>query len=265
MITIQELLYNRGLAPDKRIKIVRHKDNNTNVLDLYKNDKPLFLEYQAMQKKDVFNNVDYIVSFLGTDNVSALFVGVFAVNGKKVCNDFVHYDLSEVGGFDDLKERIVIRWRNPIMWHQWLPKATEVVEMRQGLQYKQFTDYAEIVLSFPELREIVAHRYPDWHNALSAVNGIYLITDLCSGKLYVGAAYGSQGIWGRWADYVRTNGHGNNKALMKLCETGGYADANFQFSVLMLLSKTATAEQVIRNEQLFKRKLGTNAFGLNCN
>lgn len=103
MITIQELLYNRGLAPDKRIKIVRHKDTNTNVLDLYKNDKSLFLEYQAMQKKDVFNNVDYIVSFLGTDNVSALFVGVFAVNGKKVCNDFVHYDLSEVGGFDDLK------------------------------------------------------------------------------------------------------------------------------------------------------------------
>jgi hypothetical protein len=53
----------------------------------------------------------------------------------------------------------------------------------------------------------------DWYNNLSTVKGIYLITDN-NNKLYVGSAYGVEGIWGRWKEYVNTNGHGNNIALI---------------------------------------------------
>lgn len=265
MITLQELLTNRGLDMKCRIKLVRHKDNNQDLEAMYKYDKALFFKYQETQKKDVFNSVDYIVSFLGYDNAVAMFIGVFKVLGKEVADGFYMYDLQDVSGFEDLKERVIIKWKNPIVWHQWLQEQTEVVELQQGLQYKRFTDYAEIILTYPELCEIIQNRYADWYNALSTVNGIYLITDLGCGKLYVGSAYGEQGIWGRWTDYVKTCGHGNNKALMELCKDKGYAAKNFQFSVLMLLSKTATSEQIVRNEQLFKRKLGTNAFGLNYN
>lgn len=44
-----------------------------------------------------------------------------------------------------------------------------------------------------------------------------------------------------------------------------YAVKYFQFSILMLLPKTVTPDEAIRKEQLFKRKLGSNTFGLNNN
>ena len=95
---------------------------------------------------------------------------------------------------------------------------------------------------------------------------MYLITDTLSGMLYVGSAYGEDGIWGRWKEYVATNGHGGNKALKNLIdEDWEYACKHFRFSILMLLPKTVTPDEAIRKEQLFKRKLGTNSFGLNNN
>ena len=83
MITLQELLTNRGLDMKCRIKLVRHKDNNQDLEAMYKYDKALFFKYQETQKKDVFNSVDYIVSFLGYDNAVAMFIGVFKVLGKE--------------------------------------------------------------------------------------------------------------------------------------------------------------------------------------
>ena len=100
---------------------------------------------------------------------------------------------------------------------------------------------------------------------LSATKGIYLISDTKTGKLYVGSAYGEDGIWGRWKDYARTKGHGNNKTLKELIQNDkGYGN-NFKFSILMLLPNTITADQAIKKETLFKNKLGTNTFGLNNN
>ena len=117
-----------------------------------------------------------------------------------------------------------------------------------------------------KLREIVRNEYREWKIVLSAVKGVYLITDTRTGKLYVGSAYGESGIWGRWCDYVNTNGHGGNKSLLELINKDkDYASECFQFSILMLLPKTVTADEAIAKEQLFKRKLGTNAFGLNNN
>lgn len=101
---------------------------------------------------------------------------------------------------------------------------------------------------------------------LSAIRGVYLITDLNTGKLYVGSAYGDDGIWGRWSEYVVTGGHGGNKSLRELIEKDEhYASKHFQFSILMLLPKTVTADEAVSKEKLFKRKLGSNSFGLNKN
>jgi hypothetical protein len=55
----------------------------------------------------------------------------------------------------------------------------------------------EFSLSHRELKELFsnegAHR--DWRASLSAVGGIYLILAEASGDLYVGSAYGEEGIW----------------------------------------------------------------------
>lgn len=54
-----------------------------------------------------------------------------------------------------------------------------------------------------------------------------------------------------------------NKTLKELIEANPRHSQNFQFSILMLLPRTITADEAIKKEKLFKNKLGTNAFGLN--
>lgn len=266
MITIQELLFNRGLDRQARIKLVRHKDRRLDLYGLYRSDRRAFLKYQCTQVKDVFNDVDFIVSFVGEEGMQARFVGVYKVIEKTFDGNVFTYSMEEIDGYDDLKERVIIRWENAISWHQWIKNKMEVLEISPGLNYKRFTDYFDLILDFNELREIVEKQYADWRRVLSAIKGVYLISDRNTGKLYVGSAYGEDGIWGRWSNYVATNGHGGNKALIELIDADAkYASKYFLFSILMLLPKTVTADEAIRKEQLFKRKLGTNSYGLNNN
>lgn len=267
MITVQELLYNRGLDKKSSVKLVRHKTNTQDLYNLYRTDKQKFLAYQNSQSKDVFNGVDFIVSFIGEEGLLSRFIGVFRlIDKKQLAEDHFEYQMDEVKEqFDDLKERVIIRWTNAISWHQWINNEMEVIEIHPGLHYKHFTDYFDFILSFHELKEIVENRYNDWKKMLSATKGIYLISDTKTGKLYVGSAYGEEGIWGRWTQYVSTNGHGNNKTLKELISNNPKHGEHFQFSILMLLPRTITAEEAIKKEGIFKNKLGTNSFGLNNN
>ncbi|MCX6227045.1 MAG: GIY-YIG nuclease family protein [Bacteroidia bacterium] len=266
MITIQELLYNRGLDKSAKIKLVRHKDRRLDLYNLYRTDKQEFLNYQNSQSKDIINTVDFIVSFIGEEGVLSRFIGVYKILDKKhLPNEHFEYRMEEVYGFEDLKERVIIRWENAISWHQWIKNKMEVLQIHPGLHYKQFTDYSDFILEFVELKEIVNNQYSDWKRMLSVTKGIYLISDTKTGKLYVGSAYGDEGIWGRWTKYVLTNGHGDNKTLKELIEKDPNHAESFQFSILMLLPRTITADEAIKKERLFKNKLGTNSFGLNNN
>ena len=277
MITIQELLYNRGLDKNAQTKLVRHKDKRFDLYYIYKSSPDLFLDYQCSQENDVFRDCEYIVSFIGEENNLARFIGVYKVLDRKPYNGTLNiegrefrykflYLMCEVEDFEDLKDRVIIRWENAISWHQWIKNEMEVVEISPGLHYKHFTDYFDIIISFGELQEIIINQYKDWKIALSSVKGVYLITDTFSGKLYVGSAYGDDGIWGRWKSYVHTNGHGGNKMLKSLIdEDWEYAVKYFRFSILTILPTTTTTYEVIKKEQLFKRKLGSNSFGLNNN
>ena len=47
MITIQELLFNRGLDKNAKIKLVRHKDGRQDLYNLYKTEKDKFLRLFA--------------------------------------------------------------------------------------------------------------------------------------------------------------------------------------------------------------------------
>ena len=281
MITIQELLSSRlekcGVTSTKQIKLVRQKDARQDLYELYRHNKEAFLNYQSAQSKPVFNNVDYIVSFIGEEGTSARFIGVYKIvetielnktdkpSGVKDIDNYF-YKMQELPGFDDMKERVIIKWGNAIAWHQWYKNEMEVIEISPGLSYRQFTDYMDFELSFDELSDIINNEYPDWKKMLSAVYGVYVISDGKSGKLYIGSAYGENGgIWGRWSEYVKTNGHGNNKTLKELVDNDPNYAQNFTFSLVMTMSKSSTKEAVIAKEQLFKRKFGTIANGLNNN
>lgn len=77
-----------------------------------------------------------------------------------------------------------------------------------------------------------------------------------SGKTYVGAAYGTENLWGRWENYANT-GHGGNKLLK------GLDPSQFQWSIIRTLSGSMSSKEVIRVEKIEMRKHGSKAIGLN--
>jgi len=208
---------------------------------------------------------------LGETSTLARFIGVYKVNGVKPIVDedgeFVFYDLEEVAGFEELKERVIIDWgKGTTSWHQWFENEKEVVEikLKPDLNYKLFKNYDDIILNYSELQDIIKHEYSDWKSPLSAINAIYLILDKKEGKQYVGSTYGADGIWGRWKEYAK-NGSADNKLLKELTNSDKNYANNFQWSILTTLSKTITKDEAIAIENKYKNKLGSRAFGLNAN
>jgi len=165
MITIQELLFNRGLNQKSRIKLARHKEHGLDLYNDYREDPKTFTNYQNNQAQDVFGKVDYVVSFLGEDGMRSRFIGVYRVLSKKKVGKRFHYETREESGFEDLKERVIINWGVPSSaraWHQSIKIEKEVIEIQHGLHYQQFTDYAGFTLKYRELKEIVNNQYSDW-------------------------------------------------------------------------------------------------------
>lgn len=287
--TIQVLLNGRNdefdAADKKRVRLIRHKDNRkvkiidgkeyTNSLyDIYLNDNEVFMNYQSEQVKKRFMDVDYIVAFIGEEGVASRFVGVYKNMGliKEIgdYNDEVlaKFDFQEVGGFELLKERVIIDWRNPVSWLQNYINEMPVVRIDRGLKEDNipvFSRFEDVLLDYNQLSRIFETNNIEWKSKLESCNCIYLILDKSNGKQYVGSTYNKQGIWGRWAQYAAT-GHGGDKDLKPLLEADpNYARKNFQWCILETLPLKILEEHAIDRESLYKRKFGTRDFGYNNN
>lgn len=280
-LTINELLLNRGIKNSDKVKFVRHKDNretlvingveyNSSLYDLYRKEstRDIFIKYQCEQSKDVFKGVDYIVTFIGESGSLARFIGVYKIIGTtevNLRNAKFRYYMEEVSGFEDLKERVIINWGNSaISWHQWIDNPKEVMEIGMPLNYVQFNNYHDFILDRSQFELIFKEEFTEWKKALSAVNCVYLITDKSTGMQYVGTTYGRNGIWGRWEGYFKTI-HNGNKMLIELTSDDINYKYNFQYTILQILPINITNKEAINYESLYKRKLGSRAFGLNCN
>lgn len=287
--TIQALLKGRNdefdAADKKRVRLIRHKDNRkvkvidgkeyaNSLYDIYLHDNDVFMAYQSEQGKKRFLNVDYIVAFIGEEGVSSRFVGVYKNCG--VIKDIEEYhdeeqakfDFQEIAGFDNLKERVVIDWRNPLVWLQNYANEMPVTRIDRGLRdgnIPVFTRFEDVLLDYSQLHVIFKTNNAEWKAKLESCNCIYLILDKNNGKQYVGSTYNRQGIWGRWSKYAET-GHGNDKDLIPLLlKDPNYAKKNFQWCILETLPLSILGEQAIDRESLYKRKFGTRDFGYNNN
>jgi hypothetical protein len=279
MITITELLQLKGFDLRAKTKLVRHQGGHLDLWSVYRRGH---LEvYQAYQAKPVFN-CDYVVSFIGLDRARARLTGVYRVLGNQPAEQVplppgaeylgtpgprsLYYHLQREHAFDALADRVVIDWgAAALTWHQWLaPK--EVIEVLPAGFVRPFPGYLDFALPFAELRSIIDSPEPnrEWHRSLSSVAGVYLILDLVDGRQYVGSAYGVGGILARWRTYAATK-HGGNARLVDLLKEDPHRAEKFQFTVLRTLPTTLTAREVIEFERLYKRKLGSRAFGLNSN
>jgi hypothetical protein len=253
---------------DRLVKVPRHKDSHRDLWELRRRGR--FERYQNDQSWDVFGNAHFIISFIAERHGYAKFVGVWAVisKHKKKTKGF-RYKTRELAGFKELEGRLIVRWgEGTRSWAQWLHRQgnKDVVEMLPPNYVMDFPGFYNFTISYNQLSMMVNN--PDsnreWQRMLSSVSGIYVLLDQQTGKQYVGSAYGADGIWARWRSYVKSPS-GGNILLKQILEKSPFRYIQFQFSILRVLEPSATKDEVIEQEALIKRKLGSRTFGLNSN
>lgn len=275
-------------------KAVRHLDNRPSVPDLvelFHLDRKALEFYQAEQSKDIFGACDGIFSFLGLPGRRALFVGAYQARGSRTATVLdlsivpaalrgmyeaahrhesntvrYYYDLVRDPRFAALEMRVVVDWGpGALSWHQWaLDKS--VIELRDPNSLGPCPDYRDIDLSLAKLAFLTRHEEanPSWRDKLSAVGGIYLLTDRARDRLYVGQAGGETGFWGRWRAYAEQRT--GNVALDPAFDAGELRPESTTLSILDVVPRSAFAKIVLdRLEVRWKERLCTRAAGYNRN
>lgn len=278
---IVDLLSLFGFDRKSRAKMVRHQDSRYPVDELLR--RRWYEFYQAYQSRPIFHKADYVLSFSGLERSRALFQGVFKNRGHRSGSDgsvptdcdwaqqwrlaTFFYDLERMPGFEELEQRVIIDWGlGALAWHQKLSNKTVLEVTAPGRRLPPFNDYLEFSLTFDSLCDLFANEnaHPEWRSRLQAVGGVYLILAEASGELYIGSATGAEGIWGRWRHYA-TTGHGGNELLKRQIASNSAYPRGFRYSILQILPKTWSRDEVIAREVFFKVKLGSRSHGLNLN
>ncbi|MEC0305029.1 GIY-YIG nuclease family protein, partial [Terribacillus saccharophilus] len=282
---LERLLNSYGLDTSQKIKIVRHRDKNRGYdLSLLYQTGQLDI-YQSYQESPEFHDCRYIVSFLGLERNQAILIGVYRIISIKdasevpLPDDFIYYkifkpkriyyyELEEIPGFEDLKDRLIIKWSGgAINWVQRLGKSPmEIVQMLPKGYVSYFPGYLDFILNYDELKRIINYpdAHQDWHKMLAAVSGVYMIVDSITGKQYIGSASGKEGILGRFKIYSKS-ADGGNKELKKLVESSYLYEKNFQFTLLETLPLSMSRTEVIQRENLYKKKMSSRIYGMNLN
>ena len=279
ILYFSDVLRKVGLDPAK-VKLIRHALTDKGFKSCY--DKNMVLEYTRQQKSGFSKNYDYWCVFISGKGTLAKLFACYRVGNSvpdtpdAMPKDFPHpewfqgenayFDLEHIDLLKDYEGRLTIDWGNSArMWHQKGTTGKPIVAI-QADEKKVFSGFENLILTYDELKEVVENPtiYEAWHTALSSVNAIYLIVDQETGKQYVGSAYGKDGLLGRWSCYVNSL-HGNNKLMKELICAYPERYHHFQFSILQILPKTATDDEVIQTESLYKKKLLTIPFGMNDN
>lgn len=261
-----------------------HKDKNLFDLFLDHQNDGLFEDYvreHTPVNANLLIQADYVIAFVA-DGKHSRFAGVYQVLGedkrikvlsedpKKKYEEKIFLKVLRLRAFEPLGGRVLVDWGGMAAqrWLQWFRGDKIVLRIDEGIirMMIPFHSYNDVLLSFKELKNLIDTDNVEWRDKLKAVNGIYGIVDQSNGKLYVGSAYGNEGIWGRWKVYVETNGHGNNDMLVEIINNNkDYAWDHFQWFILETFSLDVTDDYAIQRENLYKLKFCTRLFGYNKN
>lgn len=168
------------------------------------------------------------------------------------------FDLEATGFYSTWKGKLVVNWPPPerSWWRRAHRNDLSVHAIHEESIFDaQMPTWQEINLTWDELRILPSR----WKHIMSQWRGIYFIFDRSTRKGYVGSAYSTNNLIGRWENYGAT-GHGGNK-LLRACDP-----RNFKFSILERVSPDMDSSEVIRLETIWKERLHTYApLGLNDN
>lgn len=179
----------------------------------------------------------------------------------------VGYKYASIQEYDKFLGRLIVKYHNSDT--NLIRKASSIIDQCEVYQILPdvfdddfFPGYDCVNVSWEELSRVIEKQ--TWKTALENQKGVYLITDVNTGKRYVGSAYGQNMILGRWRNYVK-NGHGGNKELKKL--RFDYIKKNFRYSILDIFKSTIEDSVIIKRESWWKENLLTRnpKFGYNDN
>jgi hypothetical protein len=180
-----------------------------------------------------------------------------------------YFDLRHSPLLSELEGRLVIEWsKDPVNWVKrdeaaWAFRIVEIADP----DVVEFPGFDELLVSYDELCDVIDDaRYASWRTALASVQGVYLIADSRTGRLYVGKADGSERILGRWTSYAK-GGHGGNVGLKELVSLDADHRRQLVFSVLRVFGPSVPSDVVNASESHYKRALLTRdrEWGLNRN
>jgi hypothetical protein len=263
--------------PAASVRLLRHQDGRAQKggtpYELWRDDRPAFEAYQGVQS---FGNrpklrADYWASFVVTPGGETLLGGFYASRYKGVNEidlPWPHgvgvdaagtrdvYGLTPDERLSDLEGKLVIEWGSgERSWIQRADNQNKVVrQIREQFREPDFPGFTRFISPLSKIEGQPA----GWIAALRATRGVYLLTCPKTREQYVGSATGADGFHGRWLAYAR-DGHGGNVGLKS-------RDASdYQVSILEVAGSSATLEDILAMEALWKLKLQSREMGLNKN
>ncbi len=183
----------------------------------------------------------------------------------------VNYEGKECEEYSQYFGRVVVKCHKQRAQMYKFPTIAEKLVVKEILpdlyDGEGFPGYHQVRLTFPQLEANLRNR--EWIQALESRKGVYLLTDMKSGKRYVGSATNdNEMLLGRWKNYIETK-HGGNAALKALCQREGpeYFEKNFIFSILEDFSPQTDDYEILARESWWKNVLLTRdpAYGYNEN
>ncbi|MCO6331659.1 GIY-YIG nuclease family protein [Staphylococcus epidermidis] len=251
---------------------------------LFKEDETEWEQINAWKTKHPNNNLnhaDYLLAFAqyypyGPEYF--IFGGLYKI--KKIepeVYDEVGYELTLMEDYKEYRKRLIVKLKKPIgrdLYNRLYKNIQdtlepEVYEIAPNTKLGHFPGYQNVTLSHPQMQQIILRNEPSWKQALMNVKGVYVITDLSNGKLYIGSASGNtDGIWQRWSDYANIeNLTGGNKLLneIKVDKGKDYIINNFQYSILEIFDTKTKVDTIINRENYWKNVFCTRKYGMNYN
>ncbi len=245
-------------------------DGNWNPIEMFKNnDMETILEghYWNYDKKKSYKLGQTTIGFIrikSNENLWLLF-HVGKVTKDLNLQNAVGYKYETLTEYEKYFGRIIVRYKNKSQ--NMVRKAESIIndcEIAQILpdvfDNDIFPGYDKVNISWKELSRVITK--DTWKTALRNQKGVYLITDISNGKMYIGSAYGDEMILNRWKSYIK-NGNGGNKELKKL--DFEYIKENFRFSILDIFKSTTKNKIIIERESWWKETLLSRKYGYNAN
>lgn len=267
MILLNDIL---GLT-EKEIentKIRFNKENDDwNPLQLFVTGNGKLMDGQLWNysKRRSFKEGQIAIGFIRLDSEKWLLFSVSEITRDLNILNGVGYEYKNIEKYQKYIGRLIIRFKNTdqnlVRIASSVIGKCEVVEIMEDVyQGYEFEGYDNVNISYAELKIIINRK--DWKTALINQKAIYLITDIESGKRYVGSAYGDTMLYGRWLAYVDSY-HGGNKDLKKLDKN--YIQENFRYSILEIFKSNTDNETILKREQFWMKLLLTKdkRFGYN--